>query len=771
MRCVAMILCVLVSFSYAQTLKLCDVPKAEKPIISVDQEYLLKTLYGPFVVAHGASDKKFIPTNIHPFIYAAHKSYAEHRPLIISPDAVWLLISQAALTHISQNPKAHPAYSKALNDLPELIVPEADSGQSSNEFWLSRLNSFSRPPADGGEGFIGDFLKPVFSTSDPNIQNAFKVCRLTSKSETFEFGLFSLCGIPEISLEGSVKDWETVHDKLSHLEEFGMSDWAAHLKPVLKEFIAAAKGRVNKKFWNSFYKFNNECGDGSVSGWILNFFPFNAKGALRHLVKAHSNDVLKNIPDSDPNMSFPGGRNYLPFKQQVKNRYVDMRFEGGFMGISQDPQSLALKAEINWAVVSSRASGHLSVWQQSILRDKTIGKEKLGAAFSATYIDIDNFKNEADSGLKNLKLLEYAIVKQAVRGEFLNELTSLPNFKELECHDWNIDESYLPYISKLRNENFTFSKTTRPDFFKFLPKTAKSLVFKNLDVKAEWLANIKLESLEKLYFENCRFEENAFSSLKAKIAELHIHRSKEISFKTLEEINKLKSLSSLAVTSCKLKNFPALKLAKLTKLNLNSNLLENTAVFNMLKNLKSLNIANNRFHGKIDFNGLSGLEELIAHHNHLSELELDLPELTSLHASNNLLTKLPKVNSKVLKSLIVEQNLILEAEIPDFLSSSLEVLILENVELSRENTKAIGMMKKLKELSLKNCALVNNDISELQKLENLKSLKIWTNKKLTDECKGAVIRLFSMGTQVSIFDCGFSSSVMEEFARHREKYN
>ena len=233
----------------------------------------------------------------------------------------------------------------------------------------------------------------------------------------------------------------------------------------------------------------------------------------------------------------------------------------------------------------------------------------------------------------------------------------------------------------------------------------------------------------------------------------------------------MQSLQSLSITSCKLKAIPNLTLPELKSLNLSSNFLSSTKCISKLSKLKVLNLAKNHIQENVNFDIFPNLEELIIHHNFLSSLKLELKNLSSLNASNNQLTELPLISSKQLKTLIVEKNNISSAKIPKNLKDSLETLVLENVHLSRENTKAIGSMTQLRELSLKNCSLVNADLCELEKLSNLKTLNIWTNRELTDKCKSSVIKLFSLGTNISIFDCGFSSSTMDEFAKHREKYN
>ncbi|HUQ06910.1 MAG TPA: DUF4419 domain-containing protein, partial [Kofleriaceae bacterium] len=35
----------------------------------------------------------------HPFVAAVHAAFDEHRPLVLSPDAVWLCIAQGLATH------------------------------------------------------------------------------------------------------------------------------------------------------------------------------------------------------------------------------------------------------------------------------------------------------------------------------------------------------------------------------------------------------------------------------------------------------------------------------------------------------------------------------------------------------------------------------------------------------------------------------------------------------------------------------------------------
>jgi hypothetical protein len=42
----------------------------------------------------------------HPFIEAVHRAFADHYPLVLSPQAIWLLIAQGFSSHVNANSEA-----------------------------------------------------------------------------------------------------------------------------------------------------------------------------------------------------------------------------------------------------------------------------------------------------------------------------------------------------------------------------------------------------------------------------------------------------------------------------------------------------------------------------------------------------------------------------------------------------------------------------------------------------------------------------------------
>jgi hypothetical protein len=181
----------------------------------------------------------------------------------------------------------------------------------------------------------------------------------------FEYILHTMCGIPAITLEGTVQDWQELANRAQSFAQFDLEWWITHLTPILREFVAAARGDVRPEFWESIYKFNSFSGGASITGWITAFFPYftdaqgnatrknrwlaSGGGALELLLSGNC-DPKKPAPEGPALGSFPSGLASAPFMWNYMGQSYPMEFLGGFVGIAQDPATLTLRPEIGWAV-------------------------------------------------------------------------------------------------------------------------------------------------------------------------------------------------------------------------------------------------------------------------------------------------------------------------------------------------------------------------------------------------------------------------------------
>lgn len=63
-----------------------------------------------------------------------------------------------------------------------------------------------------------------------------------------------MCGIPEISLSGTVDDWQSVRDRADELTKYNLEWWTNSLLPVLDELVNAAKGKPNIIFFKELVR-------------------------------------------------------------------------------------------------------------------------------------------------------------------------------------------------------------------------------------------------------------------------------------------------------------------------------------------------------------------------------------------------------------------------------------------------------------------------------------------------------------------------------------
>lgn len=208
------------------------------------------------------------------FSEAVRMAYDHHLPLIISPDMIWLLISQGLSNHISLNEAKykkkvvlHDGVMKIGSRVDELVTNPGKGWQMLMDS-LSDQASKSLNPA-----FSRTMLKP-FSTTTKPIDIAYKITMLYGVRTSFEMWGMSGCGIPQITLTGQRKDWVDLKGRIELLRNYGLDTWAAQLQPILTEFVNVWDHKVNQVFWDGIYKDRTRYGVNAINGWMLKLYPY-----------------------------------------------------------------------------------------------------------------------------------------------------------------------------------------------------------------------------------------------------------------------------------------------------------------------------------------------------------------------------------------------------------------------------------------------------------------------------------------------------------------
>jgi hypothetical protein len=141
------------------------------------------------------------------------------------------------------------------------------------------VSGFSRQIREATDPAIHGALICDFTTTTAEVRTASEVAIMDTYSHYFTYTVeMCVCGIPQITLTGSVDDWQRMRERIEVFESFGMDWWVQRLRPILDQFVLAAAGEPEREFWQGMYKFRpSRLGpyDASmVTGWVVDLFPY-----------------------------------------------------------------------------------------------------------------------------------------------------------------------------------------------------------------------------------------------------------------------------------------------------------------------------------------------------------------------------------------------------------------------------------------------------------------------------------------------------------------
>lgn len=312
----------------------------------------------------------------HSLAGAVHTAYAGHLPLVLSPDHVWVTILQGVSIHNSQ----------VLPDLQCYDQEDvSDAGSVACETWngvASRVQFGldAKLPTEVTIPFL------PFSTTSGAAYMASMTALATPYDDNRCYDTKTYCGIPNITLSGTIRDWELLQQKAeSLLSKCTLDWWLCALKPVLAEFVKAARGQEDVSFWRNIYRFQpDQPQDGSgcweASGWITTLYPYitqrvkgsyirnehlssicNSTGFQWSVKPVDKNDECPDVPmlPSINTQDFPSGLTSIKVECQANGDRLLM--VGGFIGKCSQNDTHAMTPVLGWFVANdSNGDGKMS---------------------------------------------------------------------------------------------------------------------------------------------------------------------------------------------------------------------------------------------------------------------------------------------------------------------------------------------------------------------------------------------------------------------------
>lgn len=270
----------------------------------------------------------------------SHESFKDHHHMVLTPDTVWLTIESGLKNHILQN--AEELRSKFVDSDGgkfniEIIRNGFVKGQTNN--WEGCFDEFSEKIGD----LIGpqkDLIVGNFSTTSDLQRVSSEIVLMDMMKEYFTYSVMTRCGIPRVTLEGTVEDWENIRDRFNQFKNYGLDWWVDVLDPILEQLVESSKGNVSLDFWRSWHKEYSMSGGTRINGNIVKFYPYN---------KNYKGDLFKSDFKGGNISNFPISISQVPFVWDYYGKKISMEFAGGIIGIGNVPGG-GVKCEYGWAV-------------------------------------------------------------------------------------------------------------------------------------------------------------------------------------------------------------------------------------------------------------------------------------------------------------------------------------------------------------------------------------------------------------------------------------
>ncbi|NKZ08196.1 DUF4419 domain-containing protein [Actinomadura latina] len=302
---------------------------------------------------------------VQPLLSAVGRAFAGHRPLVLSPDAVWLTIMQGLAQHVRLNVEELRPRLVGHAGKKRLSVVVDGAMPTDAESWQGVVEQFGKlllAEIDSDVAFECDF-----STSTRVEQMAGRVVLLDVYSPYFALWVTCVCGIPSITLTGTVEDWQKIRERVDAIAAFGLETWCRSLRPIADQFVRAAAGEVDVAFWQRIYNPVDAYGSEVITGWAARFYPYLSDGSEARQPNPLLElpiDEPRGVPATDGLYRGPGVRSdavpatlsrvIVNVNDQVSGKNRAVALHAGLVGVSQDDDG-ALRPVAGWSLAPAAA--------------------------------------------------------------------------------------------------------------------------------------------------------------------------------------------------------------------------------------------------------------------------------------------------------------------------------------------------------------------------------------------------------------------------------
>jgi hypothetical protein len=180
---------------------------------------------------------------------------------------------------------------------------------------------------------------------------------LDAFQQYFDYQVSFICGIPTITVRGSIEDWMTIRKRVDVMAGYHLEWWTDRVEPICEGFIDTVQGRPSQTFWRHIFSPKEVYGGTLITGWLADLFPYikdsvTEAPTVRNPILEIPREQLTTQRGLSPR-TVPTGLSCAPFKLIAGGDQPpkEMELVAGFIGVKQDIDTGRLEPAIGWAVL------------------------------------------------------------------------------------------------------------------------------------------------------------------------------------------------------------------------------------------------------------------------------------------------------------------------------------------------------------------------------------------------------------------------------------
>ncbi|CAF3191998.1 unnamed protein product [Rotaria sp. Silwood2] len=298
------------------------------------------------------------------FVATVFKAYCDHYPLELSVEDFWVVIAQGVSIHLNKNSEKfrhllveHEGKKTLTLIVDHLRIPESDRPANANQSipainWPLAVREMCELIKKDMKADLTTLMSKRFS-STTDVEGAVFDCTLMDIVKSYySYGFGLTCGIPQVTLRGTPDDFQELIDRVQQLKIF-FTDfhwWFDTLLPHLKKLKQSAEGKDDIDWWQKIcHRNNNMSGIDLLMGWLADFIPYKSDKNGGYCEARRK--ILMSEQKIDSGIDFGDLEESVTQTDFVLNDNgyeTKMKLIAGFLGISQNPETGALRPCLGW---------------------------------------------------------------------------------------------------------------------------------------------------------------------------------------------------------------------------------------------------------------------------------------------------------------------------------------------------------------------------------------------------------------------------------------